>query len=68
MSAPLDADLAKILKLLPPIEIETTTPQSFRELLRGLAAASGAYPLPPIQSTEDMTVQGAAGFLKARVA
>ena len=67
MSAPLDADLAKVLKLLPPIEIETTTPQSFRELLRGLAAASGAYPLPPVQSTEDITVQGAAGFLKARV-
>jgi hypothetical protein len=67
MSAPLDADLAKVLKLLPPIEIETTTPLSFRELLRGLAAASGAYPLPPVQSTEDIAVQGAAGLLNSRV-
>ena len=69
MSAPLDldADLAKVLKLLPPIEIETTTPKSFRELLRGLAAAGGAYPLPQVQSTEDVIVQGAADLLKARV-
>ena len=67
MRAQLDADLALVLKLLPPIVIETTTPKSFRELLRGLAAASGAFPLPRVPSLEDITVKGAAGSLKARV-
>jgi acetyl esterase len=67
MAARLDADLALVLKLLPPIVIETTTPKSFRELLRGLAAASGAFPLPTVRSTEDITVKGAVGALKARV-
>jgi acetyl esterase len=67
MRAQLDADLALVLKLLPPIVIETTTPKSFRELLRGLAAASGAFPLPRVSSTEDITVKGAVGSLKARV-
>jgi acetyl esterase len=67
MAAQLDADLALVLKRLPSITIETTTPKSFRQLLRGLAAASGAFPLPPVRSTEDITVQGAVGALKARV-
>jgi acetyl esterase len=67
MRAQLDADLALVLKRLPSIEIETTTPKSFRELLRSLAAASGAFPLPSVQSIEDISVKGAAGALKARV-
>ena len=33
----------------------------------GWQPRAGAYPLPPVQSTEDITVQGAAGLLKARV-
>ena len=67
MRAQLDADLALVLKRLPSIEIETTTPKSFRELLRSLAAASGVFPLPSVQSIEDISVKGAAGALKARV-
>jgi acetyl esterase len=67
MRAQVDADLALVLKRLPSIAIETTTPKSFRQLLRGLAAASGAFPLPPVRSTEDITVKGAAGSLQARV-
>ena len=67
MAAQLDADLALVLKRLPSIAIETTTPKSFRQLLRELARTSGAFPLPPVRSTEDITVQGAVGALKARV-
>jgi acetyl esterase len=67
MAAQLDIDLALVLKRLPSIAIETTTPKSFRAFLRGLAAAGGAFPLPPVRSTEDITVEGAVGALKARV-
>ena len=67
MAAQLDADLALVLKRLPYIVIETMTPKSFRELLQGLAAASGAFPLPRVPSLEDIAVKGAAGSLKARV-
>src|SRR4029077_17633728 len=42
-------------------------PQSARDALRALAAARAAVPPPPVTSTQDTMVKGAAGVLAARV-
>ena len=67
MSALLDSDLEKILKLLPEFKLENATPSSFREYLHGLRAAGSAEQLPPLKTVEDIKVRGYEGLLKARV-
>jgi acetyl esterase len=65
--APLDPVIAKIIPLLPLRDPATMTPQSARDSLRALAAARAAVPPPPVASTDDIKVKGAAGPLAARV-
>jgi acetyl esterase len=67
MVAPLDPVIAQIIPLLPLRDPLTMTPQSVRDSLRALAAARAAVPPPPVQSTEDMQIAGAATALAARV-
>jgi acetyl esterase len=67
MTTPLDPVIAQIIPLLPLRDPETMTPQSARDALRALAAARAAVPPPPVASTIDAKVKGAAGFLAARV-
>src|ERR671919_1915722 len=67
MIPPLDPVVAQIIPLLPLRDPATMTPQSARDALRALAASRAAVPPPPVMSTEDIKVKGAAGFLAARV-
>ena len=67
MVAPLDPVVAQIIPLLPLRDPATMTPQSARESLRALAASRAHIPPPPVKTTEDITVQGAAAPLAARV-
>lgn len=67
MRAPLDPDLDQVLKALPPTDVKTLTPQSFRGLMRALVAARIDTPLPAVASIEDGTVKGAGSTLPARV-
>ncbi len=67
MITPLDPVIAQIIPLLPLRDPETMTPQSARDALRALAASRAAVPPPPVLSTEDIKVKGAAGFLAARM-
>ena len=67
MAAPLDPVVAQIIPLLPLRDPETMTPQNAREALRALAAARAHIPPPPVKTTQDIVVQGAAGPLAARV-
>jgi acetyl esterase len=67
MTAPLDPVIAQIIPLLPLRDPTTMTPQSARDALRALAAARAAIPPPPVASTVDIKVKGAAGPLAARV-
>lgn len=67
MLPPLDPVVAQIIPLLPLRDPATMTPQSCRDDLRALAAARAKVPPPPVASTEDIRVKGAAGLLGARV-
>ena len=67
MITPLDPVIARIIPLLPLRDPGTMTPQSARDALRALAASRAAVPPPPVTSTEDIKVKGAAGFLSARM-
>ena len=67
MTTPLDPVIEKIIPLLPLRDPETMTPQSARDALRALAAARAAVPPPPVASSLDIEVKGAAGPLAARV-
>jgi acetyl esterase len=67
MVQPLDPVVAQIIPLLPLRDPTTMTPQSARDSLRALAASRAEVPPPPVASTEDIKVKGAAGFLGARV-
>ncbi|WFU16594.1 alpha/beta hydrolase [Bradyrhizobium sp. CB3481] len=67
MIPPLDPVVAQIIPLLPLRDPATMTPQTCRDDLRALAAARAKVPPPPVASTEDIKVKGAAGFLDARV-
>ena len=64
---PLDPVVAQIISQLPLRDPRTMTPQSAREALRSLAAARAAVAPPAVRSVEDITVNGAAGPLGARV-
>ena len=67
MPAPLDPVVAQIIPLLPLRDPGTMTPQSARDALRALAAARATVAPPAVRSVEDITVNGAAGPLGARV-
>src|SRR5437763_5071107 len=67
MITPLDPVVAQIIPLLPLRDPTIITPQSARDALRALAASRAAVPPPPVMSAEDIKVEGAAGFLAARV-
>jgi acetyl esterase len=67
MIPPLDPFVAEIIPLLPLRDPATMTPQTCRDDLRALASARAKVPPPPVASTEDIKVKGAAGFLGARV-
>src|SRR4029078_5843818 len=67
MIPPLDPVVAKIIPLLPLRDATTMTPQSARDALRALAASRADVPPPPVTSTEDSKVKGAAGYLGARI-
>jgi acetyl esterase len=66
LSAALDSDLAQVLKILPHVDVGATTPQSFRDLMRALAAARAATPPPPVASVADLKDKGAETLLPAR--
>jgi acetyl esterase len=67
MPKPLDPVIAQIIPLLPLRDPDTMTPQGARDSLRALAASRAGVPPPPVASTEDVEVKGAAGLLAARV-
>jgi acetyl esterase len=67
MTTPLDPVIAQIIPLLPLRDPDNMTPQSARDALSALAAARAAVPPPPVMSTEEIEVKGAAGPLAARV-
>jgi acetyl esterase len=67
MPAPLDPVIANIIPLLPLRDPEVMTPQSARDALRALAASRAHVPPPPVDTVEDISVNGAAGLLAARV-
>jgi acetyl esterase len=65
---PLDPVIVQIIPQLPLRDPRRMTAQSAREALRSLAAARTAVAPPPaVGSTEDLTVNGAAGPIAARV-
>jgi len=64
---PLDPVVAQIIPQLPLRDPRTMTPQSARDALRALAAARAAVDPPAVNSVEDITVNGAAGPIAARV-
>ena len=67
MITPLDPVIAEIIPKLPLRDPETMTPQSARDALRALAAARAAVPPPPVANVRDITVNGGAGRVAARV-
>lgn len=67
MAAPLDPVIAQIIPLLPPRDPTTMTPQSARDSLRALAASRAAVPPPPVNTVQDIKLQGGAGPLDARL-
>ena len=67
MPAPLDPVIAEIIPLLPLRDSATMTPQSARDALRALAASRAHVPPPPIETVQDIKVNGGAGPLAARV-
>lgn len=67
MPAPLDPAIAQIIPMLPLRDPTTMTPQSARDALRALAAARAAVPPPPVDSVQDIKVEGGAGPLDARL-
>jgi acetyl esterase len=65
---PLDPVVAQIIPQLPLRDPRTMTPQNAREALRTLAAARAAVAPPPaVSSVDDITLNGAAGPIAARV-
>src|ERR1700739_4377840 len=67
MPAPLHPVVAQIIPLLPLRDPTTMTPQSARDALRALAASRAGVPPPPVAESKDISGQGGAGPLAARV-
>ena len=67
MKTRVDPDLAKILSLLPLGDAATLTPERARAELVALAESRKDVPLPELASVKDITVDGAAGPIAARL-
>ncbi|RXT41870.1 alpha/beta hydrolase [Bradyrhizobium betae] len=67
MPAPLDPVIAQIIPLLPLRDPATMTPQSARDSLRALADSRAAVPPPPVDTVQNIKVEGGASPLDARV-
>jgi acetyl esterase len=67
MKPKLDPDLEKILPLLPLRDAATLTPERARAELVALAESRKDVPLPEVATVKDITVDGAAGPIAARL-
>jgi acetyl esterase len=67
MTSRLDPDLEKILPLLPLRDAATLTPVRARAELVALADSRKDVPLPELATAKDITVDGAAGPIAARL-
>ncbi|SEO84905.1 acetyl esterase [Rhodospirillales bacterium URHD0017] len=67
MTSRIDPDLEKILPLLPLRDAATLTPKRARDELVALAESRKDVPLPELARAEDITVDGAAGPIAARL-
>ena len=67
MKSQVDPDLEKILPLLPLRDAATLTPKRARDELVALAESRKDVPLPELASVKDITVDGAAGPIAARL-
>ena len=67
MTSRIDPDLEKILPLLPLRDAATLTPKRARDELVALAESRKDVPLPELASVKDITLDGAAGAIAARV-
>ena len=67
MTSRLDPDLEKILPLLPLRDAATLTPKKARDELVALAESRKDVPLPELATAKDITVDGAAGPIAARL-
>ena len=67
MTSRVDPDLEKILPLLPLRDAATLTPQKARAELVALADSRKDVPLPELATARDITVDGAAGPIAARL-
>ncbi|HZX85932.1 MAG TPA: alpha/beta hydrolase, partial [Reyranella sp.] len=67
MKPKLDSDLEKILPLLPLRNAATLTPERARAELVALAESRKDVPLPELATVKDITVDGAAGPIAARL-
>lgn len=67
MTPRVDPDLEKILPLLPLRDAATLTPKRARDELVALAESRKDVPLPELASVKDITVDGAAGPIAARM-
>ena len=66
MVTPLDPVIAQVLPILPLIEPPNLTPESARDMLRGLVARSNIPP-PSVESVEEIKLDGPVAPLPARV-
>ncbi len=64
---PLDADIARIIPLMPLQDVPSLTPVGARESLRALAAARSDLPLPQPGSVEDAMLPGPGGQIPVRI-
>src|SRR4029453_1024707 len=67
MTSRVDPDLEKILPLLPLRYAATSTPERARAELLALAESRKDVPLPELATAKDITVDGAAGPIAARL-
>lgn len=67
MTSRVDPDLEKILPLLPLRDAATLTPERARAELVALAESRKDVPLPELATARDITVDGAAGPIAARL-
>ncbi|GEP58596.1 alpha/beta hydrolase [Reyranella soli] len=67
MTSRIDPDLEKILPLLPLRDAATLTPERARAELVALAESRKDVPLPELATAKDITVDGAAGPIAARL-
>ncbi len=67
MPGRVDAEIEKILPLLPLKDAANLTPERAREELTALAESRKDLPLPQPAAVADMVIAGAAGRIAARV-